>query len=343
MRSRICSARTPKTPRDGRLADGALLWRFSTESFTFNFVFFSFEKVLFEIRQFGFVRARAPTTRSSAAPPHLRRPMPATSSAPSRSTRSSRATSATSSRTPAVPAGPCRPDRRRAEVVRGFRLNTALSPVSASASSRPPRSLHRLPLGPRGVKPPPHPAALLWQRRACPCRAEGHRLRQRQADGRRDRPARRGVAARLARDHARRRRPCGQRRCAGRGPDASVRRAGDGRRRAGHTKAPTHTASTSGRSSPSTRCWATPTCRPSRRSAPRPAGTSAPRSPPARTACCTRRPPTSRSRARPLLVRRPPRRPRVARRRDRPVRARAVRRRALPLRRRGDAQRPRGR
>ena len=36
MRSRICSARTPKTPQDGRLADGALLWPSSTESDTFN-------------------------------------------------------------------------------------------------------------------------------------------------------------------------------------------------------------------------------------------------------------------------------------------------------------------
>ena len=93
----------------------------------------------------------------------------------------------------------------------------------------------------------------------------------------------------------------------------------------GHTKAPTHTASTSGRSSPSTRCWATPTCRPSRRSAPRPAGTSAPCSPPARTACCTRRPATSRSlvasSARPTTSTSTPSRRRAGSSRSRPRRS----------------------
>ena len=41
MRSRICSARTPKTPRDGRLADGALLWR-SSRVLHFQFSCFLF-------------------------------------------------------------------------------------------------------------------------------------------------------------------------------------------------------------------------------------------------------------------------------------------------------------
>ena len=269
--------------------------------------------------------------------------MPATSSAPSRSPRSSRATSATSSRTPAVPAGPCRPDRRRAR---------RSSAASASTRRSAPSPQVRL----RGRRAPF--TVCLWVRAG----ANPHRLlRLCSGSDALVLAARKGTACvsvkrtvvatvplaagwqlvSLAIAHA------AVVLAVNGGAPADARTPpfvapGTVAVAVGHTKAPTHTASTSGRSSPSTRCWATPTCRPSRRSAPRPAGTSAPRSPPARTACCTRRPATSRSlvasSARPTTSTSTP-----SRRRDRPVRARAVRRRALPLRRRGDAQRPRGR
>ena len=58
MTSRICSARTPKTPRDGRLADGACCGA-RQQSFTFIFLFSFHSMVLFEIRQFGFLRTDA--------------------------------------------------------------------------------------------------------------------------------------------------------------------------------------------------------------------------------------------------------------------------------------------